>query len=423
MARGSSAQRDGFVHLHTHTEYSMLDGAAKLDDLFAEASRLGQEALAITDHGYLFGAFDFWNKAQQHGIKPIIGLEAYLTPGQQHRTDKTRIRWGDPDQRSDDVSGGGAYTHMTLLSKNNTGMHNLFRMGSHASLDAVYAKWPRIDRELLNDYSEGIIGTTGCPSGEVQIRLRLGQYQEALEAAAEFRDIFGKENFYVEIMQHGLELERRVFGDLIQISKDLNLPLVSTNDLHYTYQHDAKHHEALLALQSGSKLSEPTYDEGGSRFAFSGNDFYLKSAAEMRSLFSEFPEAADNTLLIAEQCEVSFDTEANYMPRFPTPPGEDETSWLIKELNRGLHARYPSGIPAHVQKQADYELDVIINMGFPGYFLVVADFINWAKEQGIRVGPGRGSGAGSMVAFALRITELDPLEPGLIFERVLHPAR
>lgn len=420
---GGSAQRDGFVHLHTHTEYSMLDGAAKLDELFAEANRIGQDALAITDHGYLFGAYDFWNRAQQYGIKPIIGMEAYLAPGQQHRTDKTRIRWGDPDQRGDDVSGGGAYTHMTLLSKNNTGMHNLFRMGSLASLDSVYAKWPRIDRELLNEYSEGLIATTGCPSGEVQTRLRLGQYKEAIDAAAEFRDIFGKENFYVEIMQHDLEIERRIFKDLIQLSKDLALPLVATNDLHYTHQHDAKHHEALLALQSGSKLDEPTYDEGGSRFAFSGSEYYLKSAAEMRALFSEFPDALDNTLVIAERCDVSFNTDANYMPKFPTPPGEDETSWLIKEVNKGLRNRYPQGVPAEVQKQADYELEVIINMGFPGYFLVVADFINWAKQQGIRVGPGRGSGAGSMVAFALRITELDPLKHGLIFERFLNPDR
>lgn len=423
MSMGRPAQREGFVHLHTHTEYSMLDGAAKLDELFAEANRLGMESLAITDHGYLFGAFDFWNRATQAGIKPIIGLEAYLAPGQQHRSDKERVRWGDKDQRGDDVSGGGAYTHMTLLSKNNTGMHNLFKAASIASLDSVYSRWPRIDRELLNQYSEGIIATTGCPSGEVQTRLRLGQYQEAIDAAAEFRDIFGKENFYVEIMQHGLSIEQRVIKDLLQISKDLNIPLVASNDLHYTHEHDAKHHEALLALQSGSRLDEPTYDEGGSRFAFSGTEYYLKSAKEMRQLFQELPEACDNTLLIAEQCEVSFNTDANYMPKFPTPEGEDETSWLIKEVNAGLKYRYPNGVPAEVQKQADYELDVIINMGFPGYFLVVADFINWAKSQGIRVGPGRGSGAGSMVAYALRITELDPLKHGLIFERFLNPDR
>lgn len=420
----STASEDrGFVHLHTHTEYSMLDGAAKLDELFAEANRLGMESMAITDHGYLFGAFDFWSKAKNAGIKPIIGLEAYLAPGQQSRHDKTRVRWGEQGQRGDDVSGGGAYTHMTMLSKNNTGMHNLFKAASIASLDSVYSKWPRIDRDLLSQYSEGIIATTGCPSGEVQTRLRLGQKQEALEAAAEFRDIFGKENFYLEIMQHGLDIERRVFTDLLEIGKKLNLPMVATNDLHYTHEHDAGHHEALLALQSGSRLDEPTYDQGGSRFAFSGNEYYLKSSREMRTLFKEFPEACDNTLLIAEQCDVSFNTDANYMPAFPTPEGEDETSWLIKEVNKGLRNRYPNGVPDYAQKQADYELDVIISMGFPGYFLVVADFINWAKNNGIRVGPGRGSGAGSMVAYAMRITELDPIKHGLIFERFLNPDR
>lgn len=258
----STASEDrGFVHLHTHTEYSMLDGAAKLDELFAEANRLGMESMAITDHGYLFGAFDFWSKAKNAGIKPIIGLEAYLAPGHQSRHDKTRVRWGEQGQRGDDVSGGGAYTHMTMLSKNNTGMHNLFKAASIASLDSVYSKWPRIDRDLLSQYSEGIIATTGCPSGEVQTRLRLGQKQEALEAAAEFRDIFGKENFYLEIMQHGLDIERRVFTDLLEIGKKLNLPMVATNDLHYTHEHDAGHHEALLALQSGSRLDEPTYDQ------------------------------------------------------------------------------------------------------------------------------------------------------------------
>ncbi|MEU3846061.1 DNA polymerase III subunit alpha [Micrococcus terreus] len=413
----------GFAHLHTHTEYSMLDGAAKLTELFAEAERLGMDSMAITDHGYLFGAFDFWKKATDAGIKPIIGLEAYLAPGHQHRTDKTKVRWGEQHQKSDDVSGGGAITHMTLLSKNNTGMHNLFRAASIASLDSAYAKWPRIDRELLSTYSEGLIGTTGCPSGEIQTRLRLGQYNEAREAAAEFKDIFGAGNFYCELMQHGLDLEKRVITDLLKLAKDLDLPLVATNDLHYTHEHDAKPHEALLAIQSGSTLLEPTYDQGGSRFAFSGTEYYLKSPQQMRSLFSELPEACDNTLVIAEQCEVSFNTSANYMPKFPCPPGEDETSWLIKEVTTGLAGRYPNGVPDHVRKQADYELEVIISMGFPGYFLVVADFINWAKDHGIRVGPGRGSGAGSMVAYALKITELDPLEHGLIFERFLNPDR
>ncbi|MEO8284016.1 MAG: DNA polymerase III subunit alpha, partial [Pseudarthrobacter sp.] len=411
-----------FVHLHNHTEYSMLDGAARLGELFNETERLGMPALATTDHGYLFGAFDFWKRATDQGIKPIIGVEAYVTPGTA-RTDKTRVRWGEESQRKDDISGGGSYTHMTLLSYNNAGMRNLFRASSIASLDAVFGKWPRLDRELLNTYSEGLIATTGCPSGEVQTRLRLGQYREALEAAAEFRDIFGAENYFCELMDHGLDIERRVTGDLLRLAKDLNLPLVATNDLHYTHEHDAKAHEALLAIQSGSTLLEPTYDNGGSRFAFSGSGYYLKSPQEMRELFRDHPDACDNTLLIAERCEVSFNTGANYMPRFPCPPGEDETSWLVKEVAAGLEYRYPGGVPDKVRTQADYELEVITSMGFPGYFLVVADFINWAKNNGIRVGPGRGSGAGSMVAYAMRITDLDPLHHGLIFERFLNPDR
>ncbi|HEU4668843.1 MAG TPA: DNA polymerase III subunit alpha, partial [Arthrobacter sp.] len=417
-----TSSNDSFVHLHNHTEYSMLDGAARLGELFDETERLGMPALATTDHGYLFGAFDFWKKATDKGIKPIIGVEAYVTPGTA-RGDKSRVRWGEEHQRKDDISGGGSYTHMTLLSYNNAGMRNLFRASSIASLDAVFGKWPRLDRELLNTYSEGLIATTGCPSGEIQTRLRLGQYREALEAAAEFRDIFGAENYFCELMDHGLDIERRVTGDLLRLAKELNLPLVATNDLHYTHEHDAKAHEALLAIQSGSTLLEPTYDNGGSRFAFSGSGYYLKSPQEMRELFRDHPDACDNTLLIAERCEVSFNTGANYMPRFPCPPGEDETSWLVKEVAKGLEYRYPGGVPDNVRAQADYELGVITSMGFPGYFLVVADFINWAKNNGIRVGPGRGSGAGSMVAYAMRITDLDPLRHGLIFERFLNPDR
>ncbi|OFL64489.1 DNA polymerase III subunit alpha [Brevibacterium sp. HMSC063G07] len=401
----------------------MLDGAARLGDLMQAVKASGMDSIAITDHGYLFGAFDFYSQAVANGIKPIIGLEAYVTPGTS-RHDKTRVKWrADESQRGDDVSGGGAYTHMTMWARDNRGMSNLFKAASLASLDSVFGKWPRLDRELLAQHSEGIVATTGCPSGEVQTRLRLGQFDEALAAAGEFQEIFGKENFFCEIMDHGLSIEKRVSKDLLEIAKRLDLPLVATNDLHYTHESDAKAHEALLAIQSGSKLIEPTYDQGGSRFAFSGTGYYLKSAAEMRALFKEMPEACDNTLRIAEMCDVSFDTNANFMPKFPTPDGEDEESWLYKEVDKGLHYRFPDGIPDDVRKQADYELDIIANMGFPGYFLVVADFINWAKDNGIRVGPGRGSGAGSMVAYALRITDLNPLEHGLIFERFLNPDR
>jgi DNA polymerase-3 subunit alpha len=418
----AATKTDDFVHLHVHTEYSMLDGAARLPELFAEVQRLGQKAIAITDHGYLFGAFDFWSTAKKFDVKPIIGVEAYVTPGTSRR-DRTKVLWGEASQRRDDVSAGGAYTHMTLWARDNAGMHNLFRASSLASLDGQMGKWPRMDRELLETYHEGLMATTGCPSGEVQTRIRLGQWDEAVRAAGELQDVFGKENYFVELMDHGIEIETRVTKDLLRLAETIGAPLVATNDLHYTKQEDAHSHEVLLAVNSGSSLDEPTYDQGGNRFAFSGDTYYVRSGAEMRRLFAELPEACDTTLDIAERCEVSFDTGANYMPRFPVPDGEDEISWFVKEIERGLHHRYPAGIPDAVRKQATYETEVIIQMGFPGYFLVVADFINWAKAQGIRVGPGRGSAAGSMVSYVMGITELDPLEHGLIFERFLNPER
>jgi DNA polymerase-3 subunit alpha len=411
-----SAPGSDFVHLHVHTEYSMLDGAAKLDQLFAETVRLGQTAMATTDHGYLFGAFEFWSKARAAGVKPILGVEAYVTPGTS-RFDRSLVRWGEAHQKDDDVSARGAYTHLTMWARDNTGLHNLFRASSLASLDGQMGKWPRMDRDLLQTYSEGLIVSSGCPSGEIQTRLRLGQWDEALRAGGELQDIFGRENFYVELMDHGIDIERRVQKDLLRLAEALGAPLVATNDLHYTKREDATFQDALLSINSGSRLTDPD------RFTFDGDGYYVKSAQEMREVWRELPEACDNTLVIAERCEVSFDTGANYMPRFPVPAGEDETSWFVKEVERGLHQRYPSGIPDAVRKQADYEVGVITQMGFPGYFLVVADFINWAKDNGIRVGPGRGSAAGSMAAYAMGITELDPIEHGLIFERFLNPER
>ncbi|MCU1431538.1 MAG: dnaE, partial [Actinotalea sp.] len=405
-----------FVHLHVHTEYSMLDGAAKLDELFAETARLGQTAMATTDHGFLFGAFDFWTKANKAGIKPIIGVEAYVTPGTS-RFDKTRVRWGEAHQKDDDVSASGAYTHLTMWARNNEGLHNLFRASSLASLEGQMGKWPRMDRELLSRYASGLIASSGCPSGEIQVRLRLGQYDEALRAAGELQDIFGRDYFYVELMDHGLDIETRVQKDLLRIAQEIGAPLLATNDLHYTKREDAHFQEALLCINSGSTLADPD------RFKFDGDGYYVKSAAEMRRIWAELPEACDNTVLLAEQCEVSFNTSANYMPNYPVPPGEDETSWFIKEVETGLRRRYPTGIPDDVRTQADYETEVITSLGFPGYFLVVADFINWAKQQGIRVGPGRGSAAGSMASYAMGITELDPLQHGLIFERFLNPER
>lgn len=410
---GSSSGARGFAHLHNHTEYSMLDGAAKIDDLFSEAARMGMPAVGITDHGFLFGAYEFWKKSAKYGVKPVIGLEAYLTPGTS-RFDRTRVRWGEPGD--DDVSGGGAYTHLTLWAENNEGMHNLFRLGSLASLEGHFYK-PRMDRELLEKYSSGLIGATGCPSGEVQTRLRLGQYSEAVEAAAEFRDIFGRDNYYCELMDHGLDIERRIQEDLLRLAKDLKLPLVASNDLHYTRSEDAKAHAVLLCVQSGATLADPK------RFKFDADTFYLRPPEEMRRLWRDYPEACDNSLVIAERCNVSFVEGVNLMPRFPVPEGESEQSWFVKEVERGLYRRYPDGIPAEVRTQANYEADVICQMGFPGYFLVVADFINWAKGSGIRVGPGRGSAAGSLVAYVMGITDLDPLPHSLIFERFLNPER
>jgi len=409
------ASEDSFVHLHVHTEYSMLDGAARVGELLDEAVRQGMPAVAITDHGNMFGAYDFWKQATAKGIRPILGTEAYITPGT-HRSERTRVRWGGGEGiNADDVGGGGAYTHMTMLASTQEGLHNLFRLSSLASIEGYYFK-PRMDRELLSRYSSGVIATTGCVGGEVQTRLRLGQVDEARAAAAEFQDIFGKENFYAEIMDHGIDIERRTMRELLDLAKDLGMPLLASNDLHYTHAHDADAHAALLCVQSGSTLDDPK------RFRFESNEFYLKTPQQMRHLFRDHPEACDNTLLIAERCEVGFE-HRDLMPRFPVPDGETEASWFAKEVEAGMQRRFPGGVDDAHRAQAQYEVDVITQMGFPGYFLVVADFIAWAKAQGIRVGPGRGSAAGSMASYALGITELDPLAHGLIFERFLNPER
>src|SRR5271165_842338 len=411
---GGGSERS-FVHLHVHTEYSMLDGAARLKDLFAECERTGMPAVAITDHGNVYGAYDFWSKAQAVGIKPIIGIEAYVAP--EHRGHRQPVRWGTPAQKDDDVSGGGAYTHMTLLAESTAGMHNLFRLSSLASLEGYFRK-PRMDRELLSRYAKGIIATTGCVSGEVQTRIRLGQYQQALDAAAEFRDIFGPDNFYVELMQHELDIERRGADDLRRVASALKLPYLVTNDSHYTREADAAAHEVLLCVQTGTNMADP------SRFRLEGNGYYLKTPQEMRALRGDedWRSGCDNTLLIAERAEARF-TKSNLMPVFPLPDGETEASWLRKEVFRGMDWRYPDGFDEQRRQQAEYEMGVIETMGFCSYFLVVADFIMWAKRNGIRVGPGRGSGAGSIVAYSLGITDLEPISYGLVFERFLNPER
>lgn len=413
-----SSARD-FVNLHVHTHYSMLDGAARIPDLVKRVKELGQSAVAITDHGNMHGAYELYQEATKAGIKPIIGIEAYVTPGTS-RLDKTHVLWGTLEQQKagDDVSSKGEYTHLTLWAENNLGLSNLIKASSEASLDAS-TPHPRMDLEILSDYHEGVIASSGCPSGAVQTRLRLGQFDEALREAAKLQDIFGKDNFYIELMDHGLDIEKRVAGDLIRISKLLNAPLVATNDSHYVRKEDAEAQDSLLCINSGSQLSDPK------RFKFDGQGYYLKSGEEMAALFPDIPSALENTVEIAERCSVMFEDgqDGAFMPEFPCPEGWDETSLFLSEVKKGLEKRYPEGIPEKVARQADYESGIICQMQFPGYFLVVADYIDWAKRHGIQVGPGRGSAGGSVVAYALGITELDPMKYGLIFERFLNPER
>ena len=409
---GKPKNSESFVHLHVHTEYSMLDGAAKISELVAEVARQEMPAIAMTDHGNVFGAFEFHKSAKSAGVKPIIGIEAYVAP--ESRFDKRRVKWAEGGQ--DDVSGGGAYTHMTLLAENNQGLSNLFKLSSLASLEGFYYK-PRVDRELLSKYSKGIIATTGCAGGEIQTRLRMGAYKEAIKAASEYRDIFGPENFYLEIMDHSIEIEQRAFADLIKLGKELNLPQLATNDLHYTHHDDAAAHEVLLCIQSGSTMADPK------RFKFENSEFYLKSPAQMREIFKDFKQACDNTLLIAERCETTMREGENLLPQFPVPTGQSEDSWLIKLANDGLATKMGNSIPTEYQDRLNFELEVMIKMGFPGYFLVVADLCDHARKVGIRVGPGRGSAAGSLVSYSLGITGLDPIKFGLLFERFLNPER
>ncbi|GAA2101143.1 DNA polymerase III subunit alpha [Actinomadura alba] len=409
---------DSFVHLHVHTEYSMLDGAARLKQMFAEVDRQKMPAIAMTDHGNMHGAYDFHRKATDVGVTPIIGIEAYVAP--ESRFHKKRVQWGEPSQKRDDLSGGGLYTHKTIWARNKTGLHNLFRLTSRAYTEGFVFKYARMDTELIADHADGLMATTGCPSGEVQTRLRLGHFDKALEAAARYQEIFGKENYFLEIMDHGLDIERRVRDGLVEISRRLNIPPVVTNDSHYTHESEAAAHDALLCVQVGKQLADPD------RFRFDGSGYYLKTADEMRAIDTSdiWAEGCRNTLMVAERVDATgmFGSH-NLMPKFDIPEGETEESWFRKEVQRGMERRFPGGIDEEHQRQVDFEIGVVLQMGFPSYFLVVADFIMWAKNNGIRVGPGRGSAAGSLAAYALGITDLDPLPHGLIFERFLNPER
>jgi DNA polymerase III subunit alpha len=418
---------DSFVHLHVHTEFSMLDGAAKNAKLIAEVERQGMPAVAMSDHGNMFGAYEFQQVASKRPVKPIIGIEAYVAPDS--RFNKKQVFWGSNGARvagangaetegGKDVSGGGRYTHMTMWASNAQGLRNLFRLSSLASFEGFYMK-PRMDRDLISQHSDGIIATTGCPSGEVQTRLRLGQYDEAVQAAAAYQDIFGKENYFLELMEHGLAIEREVRSDLLKLAKHLNIPLLATNDSHYVTADQADAHDNLLCIGVAKNKDDPN------RFKLEGSGYYIKTAEQMRDLFRELPEACDNTLLIAERVE-SYDEVFAYvdrMPQFDVPEGETQESCLRKQVEVGLRMRYGDPIPQHVLERYETEMAVIGPMGFSSYFLIVADICKYARDNGIPVGPGRGSATGSVVAYATRITELDPLEHGLLFERFLNPER
>ena len=415
------ARKSSFVHLHNHTEFSMLDGMAKVDMLADEVVRQGMPAVGMTDHGNMFGSNAFYRRMVDAGVKPIIGIEAYMAP--ESRFNKKRVLWGTPDQKRDDVSASGAYLHQTMLAENATGLRNLFKLSSLASYEGQLGKWPRMDAELIAEHADGIIATTGCPSGDVQTRLRLGQYDAALEAAAMWQDIYGKDNYFLELMDHGLHIERRVREDLLRIGETLDLPPLVTNDCHYVLESQAPAHEAMLCVQTGKTLLDPD------RFKFDGSGYYIKTAEQMRELWdSTVPDGCDNTLWIAERVgdygELWEEHPHDRMPIADVPEGHTPTTWLREEVLRGLKERFDGGeVPEEYLTRASYEIDVIDMKGYPSYFLIVAELIKHAREIGIRVGPGRGSAAGALVAYALTITNIDPMEHGLLFERFLNPER
>lgn len=421
----STSSAGNFVHLHVHTEYSTLDGAAKIKPMFAEVERLGMPAIAMSDHGNMFGAYEFQQAAKDSPVKPIIGIEAYVAPSTRHS--RTQEFWAGSRERDanvdgeggKDVSGGGRYTHMTMWAADAQGLRNLFRLSSLASFEGYYMK-PRLDRELLSQYGRGIIATTGCPSGEVQTRLRLGQYDEAIAAASAYQDIFGAENYFLELMDHGLSIERQVRDGLLKIARDLHIPLLATNDSHYVTEDQADAHDNLLCVGVGKNKDDPN------RFRFSGSGYYLKTAAQMRELFAELPEACDNTLAIAERIGDYTEVFApvDRMPQFPdVPQGQTQGSFLREKIQVGLGLRYGEQPPVEVLERVETEMAVIEPMGFSSYFLVVADICQYARDNGVPVGPGRGSATGSMIAYLTRITELDPIEHKLLFERFLNPER
>ncbi len=404
-----------FTHLHVHTEYSMLDGASRLDELVAAAAADGQPALGITDHGNMYGVLDFYKACRSHGINPIIGTELYQAHDSRFERPSRRGRIDDSGGNTD--GGKKLYYHLIALAENNTGYQNLIELSSDAFMTGFHYK-PRCDWELLEKYSEGVIATTGCLGGHVLQSLLQGNEQQAIERAARLQDIFGRDNLFIELQDHGIPEQRKTNPQLIEIARKINAPLLATNDSHYTKRVDHDAHDALLCVQTGSLMSDPD------RFKFSGDEHYLKTAQEMRHQWAELPEACDNSLWIAERCNVEIEFGKPQLPDFPIPSGfEGSDDYLYHLTMEGAKKRWGSSIPQATIDRIEFELDTIKSMGFSSYFLITWDMIRYAREVGIRVGPGRGSAAGCAVAYSLWITDLDPIKYDLLFERFLNPSR
>ncbi|MCX7619740.1 MAG: DNA polymerase III subunit alpha [Acidimicrobiales bacterium] len=406
---------ESFTHLHVHTEFSMLDGASRVSDIVAKAAADGQPAVGITDHGNMYGVLDFYQACKKYGLKPVIGTELYQA--YEHRSERPQRRGRIDDSGGDAEGGRKAYYHLTALAENNVGYKNLIQLASRAYLEGYYLK-PKVDWEMLEDHREGLIVTTGCLGGHVLQALMNEGFDAALEKAGRLQDIFGRDNLFVEIQDHGIPEQQRTNPDLLRIAKKLKAPLLATNDSHYTNIEHHEAHDALLCVQTGALMSDPD------RFKFSGDQHYFKTAAEMRYLFREIPEACDNTLWIAERANVEIEFGKPKLPDFPVPEGFTDDSAYLEHLTfEGARQRWGDPLPDHVVERLAYELKVIRDMGFSSYFLIVWDLIRHARESGIRVGPGRGSAAGCAVAYCLRITDLDPIKYDLLFERFLNPSR
>ena len=437
------SQAPEFVHLHNHLEYSLLDGAGKAKEYVEMAAADNQPAIGISDHGTVSGVYEVIREARKAGLTPVPGCEFYVAPQNKLGAKVMEpVYYGKGGQKAEfDVSGNGAYTHQTIWAINNTGLLNLFKLSTLSyQLEHQYSK-PRIDINMIAEHSEGLVVASGCPSSEISTRLLMGQDKEAHDYARRLKEIF-EDRFYIEIMEHHMNspIERLLLPKQLEMSRKLGVELLATNDVHYTHQHDHGHHEELLCAQSGARMSDPTWDQGGARFAFDGTEYYVKTAQAMAELFppEDFPRALSNTLLVADMAkDISLDYDASLRPRPILPKGETEVSYFRKLINAGFKARYGKAdreIQAEAKKRIEHEFEVIHSSNFIGYFLTVAEYLNWTRDQfslrndegdilALSIGVGRGSVGGSILAYLLNISELDPIRHDLIFERFLSAGR